>query len=131
MRPSSPALAVTAGLVALEAVAVLVIGVLTGLSGDAGRLVMDVTATLFFVLYGVGLGWCAWGLWRRNVRARGPALFAQLIQLGVAWSFASGSTRALAIVPAAVAIVVIVLLLAPATTRELVPDGPDEPQDGA
>ena len=64
---------------------------------ETSRPTMGITTSLFFVVYGVGLGWCAWQLRRLESWARAPIVLAQLIQLGVAWSFRGGSTTAVAV----------------------------------
>lgn len=112
-------LALAAVLVAAEALALLVLGgsVLASISGV--RVVLDVTTALFFLAYAAGLLISAVGLWRHRPWSRGPVVFAQLIQLGVAWSFFSGSTPPLAAVLLVVAVTVLALVLAPASTRAL------------
>ncbi|MPZ96930.1 MAG: hypothetical protein GEU96_18975 [Propionibacteriales bacterium] len=117
-------LRVAAVLVALEAFALVVVGVGVTVAGSVGRLVLDVTTTLFFVACAAGLLACVRGLLRRRSWARGPVVFAQLVQLGVGWSFTSGSTRPVAAALVAVAVVVLALVLAPPTTRALVADRP-------
>jgi peptidoglycan/LPS O-acetylase OafA/YrhL len=107
-------------LVSLEALALLGVGVSVVAGSDRRRLVLDVTTTMFFLAYGGGLLYCAWGLRRVRRWARAPVVFAQLIQLAVAWSFFSGATRWLAVLLCGVAVVVLGLVLSPAATRALV-----------
>ncbi len=90
------------------------------LSGD--RLTMGLTTAVFFLAYGVGLFVVAWAAWRLAAWARAPLVMAQLIQLGVAWSFRGGSTTPAAAVLAVVALVALASLLHPDTTRVLVGD---------
>ena len=72
-----------------------------------------VTTSLFFAVYGVGLLFCAWQLTRGQSWARSPVVLAQLIQLGVAWSFRGGDTTWVAIALAVVAVVVLAGFLHP------------------
>jgi hypothetical protein len=54
-------------------------------------------------------------------------VLAQLIQLGLAWSFRGGGTTVIAVVIAVVAVVVLVGLLHPASVEALAEDRTDEP----
>ena len=117
-------LAGAAGLVALEAVALLGVGASVVLGADTRRLVLDVTTTLFFLAYGCGLLLCAWGLVRGRRWARAPVVFTQLVQVLVSWSFFSGDTRWVAVVLAGTALVTLAAVLSPAATRALVDDDP-------
>jgi len=121
-------LRVAAGLVGLEAAALVAVGVSVLLSSSGARVALDATTTLFFFGYAGGLLVCARGLRRARSWSRGPVVFAQLIQLGVAWSFWSGSTTAVSVLLLMVAGIVIGLVLAPASTAAL--HGPAEsPRD--
>ena len=121
LRPGTtpPPLQVAAGLVALEAFALVLQGVslLPALEGE--RLAMGLTSSLFFVSYGAGLGWCAWQLHRRRSWARAPVVLAQLVQLGVASSFWGGSTVYVAVALGLVALVVLAGVLHPQSLRAL------------
>jgi hypothetical protein len=117
-----PVLVVAAAAVALEAVSLLAVGASVVLGSERGRLVMDVTTTAFFLLYGCGLLLCARGLVLTRRWARAPVVLAQLIQALVAWSFFPGATRWVAILLAVTAAAVLVLVLSPAATRSLVED---------
>jgi hypothetical protein len=125
MPPTRPArtpaqLLVAASLVAVEGLLLAGYGVLETAAISSGRVTMGVTTALFFLAYGGGLIACAWGLWRRHSWGRGPAILAQLIQLGVAWSFRGGETTLVATGLAVVSVVVVVGLLHPASTEALV-----------
>jgi len=88
---------------------------------------MGITTSLFFAVYGVGLGWCAWQLRRLEHWPRAPIVLAQLIQLGVAWSFRSGSTGAVSAGLTLLAVVVLAGIFHPASLRALAEqDGPAE-----
>jgi hypothetical protein len=52
-------------------------------------------------------------------------VFAQLIQFLLAWSFYSGSTRPVAMLLVGVAVLVLALVLSPASTRALGLDPPE------
>ncbi len=112
-------LLVAAALAGVEAVVLAGYGIaeLVALSGD--RLTMGLSTALFFFVYAVGLALCAWAVSRRNSWARAPVVLAQLIQLGVAWSFRGGGTTLLAAVLAVVAVVVVAGLLHPASIAAL------------
>ncbi|MPZ63376.1 MAG: hypothetical protein GEU93_19250 [Propionibacteriales bacterium] len=113
------ALWAAAGLVAVEALALLAVAVSVAVSGSASRLMMNVTTTVFFVAVAAGLLVCAAGLLRLRRWARGPVVFAQLVQLGVAWSFRE-SNQGLSSVLAIVAVVVLGCVLSKRATRALV-----------
>lgn len=115
-------LLVAALLAALEALAFAVTAVLELVNVSGLRVTMGVTTTLFFLGYGAALALCAWGLTRSSGWARAPIVLAQLIQLGVAWSFRGGETTAVSLVLAVVAVGVLVGVLHPASTAALVDD---------
>lgn len=122
-RPDLPRpLVVAAVLAALEALALLVSALLELINISGLRVTMGVTTALFFLGYGAALGLCAWGLTRLAGWARAPVVLAQLIQLGVAWSFRGGETTPVTIALAVVALAVLVGVLHPASTAALVDD---------
>ena len=109
-RPDSgavwPALA-AAGIGGLEALGFLTLAVaVLGASG------------LFFAACGVGLGWSARGLARRESWSRGPLLVTQLLLLALAWSYYRPYPLVAALV-AGLAVAALLLLVLPATTRAL------------
>jgi hypothetical protein len=108
-------------LVVVEAVVMLGLAVLELLSLDAGRLAMGLTTTAFFAGYGAGLLACARATWRRDTWGRSPLVLAQLIQLGVAWSWWGGNPG-LSAVLAGVAALVLVGVFHPASLRALEED---------
>lgn len=119
-----PALVVAAVLVAVEALALFGVGVSVVLGSDRGRWVLDVTTTVFFLVYGSGLLGCSWGLLRSRRWARAPVVLAQLIQVLVAWSFFPGATRWVSLVLIGAAVVALVAVLSPPATQALVEDEP-------
>lgn len=115
-------LVVAASLAAIQGGILLVFSVLelAHVSGD--RLTMGVTTAVFFAIYGAALCGCAWAVTRGRVWARSPLVLAQLIQLGLAWSFRGGETTWVAVSLAVVAIVVLLGLLHPASLEALQDD---------
>jgi hypothetical protein len=120
-------LTVAVSVVALEALLLVLFGLAELRSLSATKATMGLTTSLFFAVYGVGLGWCAWQLRRLEHWPRAPIVLAQLIQLGVAWSFRSGSTGAVSAGLTVLAVVVLAGIFHPASLRALADqDGPAE-----
>jgi hypothetical protein len=124
-KPSDPAAAPTRGIVIAAALVVAEAAALIGLAVvelfqlDGGRLALGVTNSAFFLLYAAGLIFCARGLLRLSRWTRGPVVMAQLIQLGVAYSFYGHDTVWLAVILAVAAIGVLAVMFAPSTTALL------------
>jgi hypothetical protein len=97
----------------------VLLAVLELASVSSGRLTMGVSTSIFFLGYGAALLGCAWAVHRLVSWARSPMVLAQLIQLGVAWSFRGGGTTVLAIGLAVVALVVLAGVLHPASLDAL------------
>jgi len=106
-------LVVAASLVAVEGGLMLMFALMEMGSLASERLTMGVTTAVFFAVYGIGLLVCTWQVTRGNAWARSPIVLAQLIQLGVAWSFRGGETTWVAICLAVVAVIVLAGLLHP------------------
>lgn len=124
-RPANPVpLLVAAALVAVEGLLLVGYAVLEIAHLSSDRAAVAVTTTLFFAVYGAVLLAAAWALTRGRSWARSPVVLAQLIQLGVAWSFRGGDTTLVAVVMAVVAVVVLVGLLVPVSIAAL-----DHPAD--
>lgn len=96
--------ATLAGYAALESLAI-----------TRSRLAMGIGTALFFALVAAALVGCAWALMRGRSWARSPLVLAQLIGLGLAWSFRGGDTTWVAIALAIVALGVLVGILHPAS----------------
>lgn len=113
-----------ATLVAAAQGAVLVVyAVLEAFSVTGGRAAMGVTTSLFFAFAGAVLVACGVAVLRRSSWARSPLVLAQLIALGLAWSFRGGSTTWVSVALGAAALVVLVGLLHPRSIAWLSPAG--------
>jgi hypothetical protein len=99
-------LVVAASLVAVEGLLLLGYAVLELASISTDRVAVALTTAVFFAAYAALLLVCARAVLRRRSWARSPIVLAQLIQLGLAWSFRDGSTLVVAIVLAVIALVV-------------------------
>ena len=106
-------------MVALEGLALIVLGIGEGLTIHGDRLVLGLTTAGFFLVYGVALGFVARGLWRAVRWSRGPTVFTQLIQLLVAYSVWNGGARTIAVVLAVLAVVILVCVFQKASTDAL------------
>ena len=112
-------LVVAASLAAVEGVLLLMYAVLEIASLSSQRVTMGLTTSVFFAAYGGGLLLLAWQITRGRGWARSPMLLAQLIQLGLAFSFWGGATTWVALCLAVVALVVVAGLLHPASMETL------------
>ena len=113
------AMKAAAAVVCLEGLTLIGIGVAEIVAINSERIALGVTNTIFFALYGALLLWCARSLLVGQSWSRSPIVLTQLIQLGVAWSFAGGNTRWLAAVLAFFSLGVLTVMLAPSTTEVL------------
>jgi hypothetical protein len=104
--PPAP-LTVAASLVAVEAVVFAILGVTELAAFDSDKATMIATTAVFFLVYGAGLAFCAWAVFRLKSWARAPIVLAQVIQLLVAWSFVGGATTWVAVALAVVAVIVL------------------------
>jgi hypothetical protein len=119
-RRAAPApLVVATSLAGIEGALLVLYGVVELTAVESAKAVMGVSTALFFLLYGVGLMFCAWKTHRRESWARSPLVMAQLIQLGVAWSFWGGSSTPAAVAIGLVALVVLVGIFHPASLAAL------------
>jgi hypothetical protein len=110
---------VAASLVAVEGLLLLGYAVLELASLSTDRAAVALTTSLFFAGYGLLLVGAAWAVTHGRSWARSPIVLAQLIQLGVAWSFRGGDTTPVAVAMAVVAVVVLVGILAPSSIDAL------------
>ena len=118
-RATPPPLVVAGGLVVVEGALLLGYGVLEAVSIDSARAAMGVTTALFFLLLAAVLIACGWLVLHGRAGARSPIIVAQVMFLGLAWSFRGGGTTWVAIGLALVAVVVLVGLLHPASIDAL------------
>jgi hypothetical protein len=125
-RAPLPLLA-AAVLVGLQAVGLVVYGLLQLSSLGSGRATMVLTTAVFFVVYGGALGVFAWLLRRLRSWTRAPVVLAQLIWLGVAWSFRGGSTTGVAVALAVMAAVVLGGVFHPDSMRAVEAADPHQP----
>jgi dolichyl-phosphate-mannose--protein O-mannosyl transferase len=110
---------VAASLVAVEGGLLALLAVVELASLSSARLTMGLTTSVFFVVCGAALLLCAVLLHRRVSWARSPAVLAQLIQLGLAWSFRGEPTTWVAVGLAVVALVVLAGIFHPASLDAL------------
>ncbi len=110
-------------IVSIEALVFAVLAVLELFNLSSDRVGMGLGVTLFLVVIATGLLWAAWRLNQAEAWARSPLVFAQLIQLGLAWNF-RGDPAWLAPAIAAPAIIVLICLLVPPVTRALSDEDP-------
>ncbi len=106
-------------MVLVEGVALLGFAAAEVLANDGASLAATLSNAVFFLLYAAGLDLSAWGLARLRSWSRGPVVLAQLIQLGVAWSFYGNDTVGVAVVLAATAVAVLLVVLSPSTSEQL------------
>ena len=112
-------LVVAASLVGLEALLLVLFGLAELRWLSDGKTTMGITTTFFFVVYGGGLGYFGWRLRWLESWPRAPIVLAQLIQLGVAWSFRGGATTFVSVALAVIALVVLAGIFHPASLRAL------------
>lgn len=108
-----------AGLILVEAIVMIALGVVEVASFDSRRVELGITTSIFFFGYAAGLGWCAWSITRGRSWARAPILLAQAIQIGVATSFWGGETKLVTVALVIVAAVVLAGVLHPASIEHL------------
>jgi hypothetical protein len=122
-RPTTPApLLVAASVAGVEAALLVLYGIAEIAAVDAARAVMGVSTALFFLVYGAGLAYCGWAMSRGRTWARSPVVMAQLIQLGVAWSFIGGDSTPVAVTLGFAAVLVLGGIFHPASLRALAGD---------
>lgn len=119
-RSDLPApLAVAASLVAVEGIVLVLLAIVEIANLSGGRLTMGLTTAVFFLGYGVALVLCGVLLGRAVSWGRGPAVLAQLIQLGLAWSFRGDPTTWIAIALAVVALITLAGIFHPTSLDAL------------
>jgi hypothetical protein len=88
---------------------------------------MGTTSVLFFLVYGLFLGYCAWQLHKLHSWARAPIVLAQLIQALVGAGFWGGSTTPIALVAIAASLITLAGIFHPASLAALA--GTDEAEE--
>lgn len=114
--------AIAAIVVAIEAAVYVVLAVLAVADISVDAVGTGIGIALFLALYGLVQLFAAWKLLSWHAWARGPLLFTQLVQLGLAWGLRDSKEQWLAILMAVSAAVALGCLLVPAVTRALLDD---------
>lgn len=109
-------------MVAAEGLTLAILGIAEAFTIQSARLVLGLTTTAFFILYGGGLVLVARGLSRASTWSRGPAVFAQLIQLLVAYSFWGSATKPVAVALGVAAVGVLIGVFQKASMEALTDD---------
>jgi hypothetical protein len=112
---------VATSLVAVEGAVYLLLALVQLSQARGEAMALAVTATLFFLLWGGGLLFCGWHLWRLASWARAPVVLAQLIQILVGGSFWGGSTTVVAVVAIVVGVLALVGIFHPQSLAALEP----------
>ncbi len=121
-RTRVPTLVAAAALAALEGLVALAFGVVEVAQVRLFRAVVGVGVALFMLGFAVLLLLAARGLLHRRRWARAPVVVVQLIMIPVGWSFRGGTTTGVAAAMIGTALVTLVLILHPRSTRALVID---------
>ncbi len=119
-------LVAAAALAALEGLVALGFGVAEILQVRLVRAVVGVGVAFFMIAFAVLLGAAARGLLHRRRWARAPVVGVQLIMLPLGWSFRDAPTTWVAAAMIIVALLTLVLILHPRSTRALVVEA-DQP----
>lgn len=119
-----PQLTAAAALAAVEGLAALGFGVIEIAQVRLFRAVVGVGVAFFMIAFAVLLLVAARGLLQVRRWARAPVVVVQLIMLPVGWSFRGGQTTWVAVAMIIVAIITLLLILHPRSTRALVVDEP-------
>ena len=126
-RSRPPQLVGAAVLAVLEGLVALGFGVVEILQVRLFRAVVGVGVALFMVGFAVLLLAAARALVRGRRWSRAPVVVVQLIMLPVGWSFRGGQTTPVAVAMIIVALLTLVLILHPRSTRALVEEGEPDP----
>lgn len=125
--PRTPVpLVCAATLVMLEGLLLAAYGVLEAFHIEQARAVMGATTAAFFILLAAMLIAGGWLLMRGRAWPRSPVVVAQVMFLGLAWSFRGGATTWVSIGLAVVAVVVLGGLLHPASVEALTETDPPD-----
>lgn len=119
-RPRPPQLAAAAALAALEGLVALGFGVAEIFQVRLVRAVVGVGVAFFMIGFAVLLFAAARALQRGRRWARAPIVVVQLIMVPVGWSFRGEPTTWVAVAMIAAALLTLLLILHPRSTRALV-----------
>ena len=112
-------LRLAAVLAAAQGLGLVGYAVLELLALTGGRMTMGLTTAAFFAAYGAMLLVAARAVLAGRAWGRGPVVFAQLVWLGLAWSFRGGAPTWVAASLAVMAVVTIGGLVLPASMAAL------------
>jgi hypothetical protein len=112
-------LKVTIAVVVAQAAALVILAILQLINLHDNRLAMGFTTAAFFVIFALAILACARGLATLSSWARSPIVLAELINLGLAWSFRDMPAVGIALFLASV--VSLVGIFAPASLHALDP----------
>ncbi len=106
-------------LVAGQALLLITLAVVELVSLNRDRPSVAVTTATFYLMFGAGLAYAAWGLARHRTWSRAPVVLAELISIGVGWSFRGGATTWVSVALITWALAVLVIVFSPSTTAAL------------
>lgn len=106
-------------LLALQALGFVAFGAYEATQLAAGRVVTGIVTALLLALWGVALAVGGWAMLGARLGARGPVVAVEIIHLPTAWSFRGGETTWVTLLGGLTSLVVVVLILVPASTRYL------------
>lgn len=118
-------LVVAAALLALEGLTALALGGWVGyetLLGEAGDVMSSLVLAAFGLAVGAGLLWVAWGIVQVLRWSRGPAVVTQIFAVPVAITLIQSGQLGWGVPLIVTAAVILVTLLAPASTHALTHD---------
>ena len=123
-RQARKFLVIAVAIVGIEAAVYVVFGVIAIASLSGNGAADSVGIGLFLVAYGVAQLFAGSKLLQWHTWARGPLVFTQLIQVGLAWGLRDSDRQWLGIVMATTAVVSLACMLVPAVTRALIDEEP-------
>lgn len=121
-------LVVAAALLGVEALGVAAFAIFEATQIRLDRVVVGAGTAVLLLGYAALLGAAARGVFLGRRWARGPAVATQLLQLPVAWSFLGGPTDWVCYLLAGLALVTLVCLVVPASTRHFLAEDPKPPE---
>lgn len=123
LPPVSRPLAAAATATAILAATALVLGIAEVAAIQPQRRIVGVGSAVLLIGYAGVLALITRGLWRARRWSRGPAVALQIMHIFVGWSFVGGATTWVAVVVIGLALVVLVSVLLPSSTKLLTDDG--------